>query len=89
MHNRVTEPHGNHNLGNFIFPDNLTNLILPCAQTLPGLYASLDVRNMPLKRLELKVVVLYNSVCMFLFHLCVPISFFKMYLLEGNTNQYF
>lgn len=79
----------NHNLGNFIFPDNLTNLILSCAQTLPGLYIPLDVRNMPLKRLQLKVVVLYNSVCMFLFHLCLPISFFKMYLLEGNTNQYF
>ena len=37
-----------------------TSQILRClmTQTLPELYASLDVRNLPPKRLELKVVVL-------------------------------
>lgn len=45
--------------------------------TLPELYASLDVRNLPPKRVELKVVVLYNSVCVFISFMCSNLFFGK------------
>lgn len=47
---------------------------------------------MPLKTLELKAAVHYNSVRVFLFHLRVPVLFFSNICLlktERNTNQYF
>lgn len=55
----------------------MTSQILFCLvpQTLPWPYASLGVRNVPLKRLELKAVVCYNSVSVLLF-MC-PNFFFQ------------
>lgn len=50
------ESYENHNIGNFISPDDLMNLILPYATNIAWPYTFLDVRNMPLKRLELKAV---------------------------------
>ena len=45
--------------------------------TLPELYASLYMRNLPPKRVELKVVVLYNSVCVFISFMCSNTFFFE------------
>lgn len=56
--------------------------------TLPELYASLDVRNLPPKRVELKVVVLYNSVCVFISFMCSNLFFGKHAHQKGSQNQY-